>query len=63
MLMADSQEGETFYWSLSWVQRWTYQKCITNSAHKQHVGDLPYEFNNVLPVQKYDMFLVKKKQN
>lgn len=36
MLTAKSQEGETFYWSQCWIQGWTYQKCIMNSAHKHY---------------------------
>lgn len=36
MLTAKSQEGETFYWSQYWIQGWTYQKRIMNSAHKHY---------------------------
>lgn len=59
MLTAESQEHETLCWSQCWIQGWTYQKCIMNSAHEHNAGDLPYEFNNMLPIQKYYTFLVQ----
>lgn len=57
-LMAESQEGEAFYSTQGWVQGWTYQKYVMNSAHKQHTANLPYKFNKTLPMLKYYTFVV-----